>query len=409
MAEAFITFSPSPAVRFRLPNQDQHDLMLVFLDPSPKVTLQTFSPVDWLIDIDGDVAIVIPKVHHLVTPQVDQIRFLKFVLPNFPSCQGTLIQRDGEQDIGRIELQDDKWRFIIDPTRRIKKNVETLSRHGGYAITHVGRLERIDGSVFNSSDGETALSDLSHFLAFVRGAWSSPFLAVGYDVNGGEVWKEWSLRPISSKIAQGNWFDPGIAHSILPELFPGFMHLLHQEKWREALERIIYWYVHACTKAAGMDGSIVLSQTALELLSWKYVANVNKYVQEKEFGKLAADSQIRLLLSFCDIPREVPPDFSSLGALCANLPQDLRQHLSDGPSIITQMRNSIVHPVHKLQAEIERHPDPIRLYREVLDLSLQYIELVLLRLFGYKGMYILRQRYFWKTLGTVPWAEAGPS
>ena len=76
----------------------------------------------------------------------------------------------------------------------------------------------------------------------------------------------------------------------------------------------------------------------------------------------------------------------------------------DGPGIVTTIRNALVHATeHK--REILKSVDGLCLY-ECSQIAVQYVELVLLRVCGYRGHYARRRWEGWKAEGEVlvPWA-----
>ncbi len=108
---------------------------------------------------------------------------------------------------------------------------------------------------------------------------------------------------------------------------------------------------------------------------------------------LNAANKLRLLISSLNIPKEIP---SSLSALHGKR----GKKWDDGIDAITCIRNSFVHPNE--QSASHNHP-----YYEAYNLSLWYLELVLLRLCGHKGKYSNRlagNKYI-GTVESVPWAQ----
>lgn len=119
-----------------------------------------------------------------------------------------------------------------------------------------------------------------------------------------------------------------------------------------------------------------------------------KTLSSEGFGSLHADDQIRLLISSQNIELEVPANLKELHKLAKELNWD-------GPKSITEVRNFIIHS-GKENKRLAKRKIP---YFDVLNLALSYIELVLLHLFGHKGIYanrLLRGRYVGDVV-SVPW------
>lgn len=73
----------------------------------------------------------------------------------------------------RLSLEAHSWRVTIDslePKLR-KALIESLKDEGGYAITHVAKLQRIDNRSFTTEQALDVLSVLSYFLAFAQRCW----------------------------------------------------------------------------------------------------------------------------------------------------------------------------------------------------------------------------------------------
>jgi len=153
----------------------------------------------------------------------------------------------------------------------------------------------------------------------------------------------------------------------------------------------------ACDRGVGIgvDTGLVLAQTALELLAWNYCVKDRKMVSERAFEPrgLSAADKLRLLASSLAVPKEVPTALSTLHGT----PQSGKKW-ADGMEAVTSIRNSIVHP-----GKPGAYSGPQ--YYEACNLSLWYIDLVLLHLCGHGGNYA--NRLTMRCSGEVelvPWA-----
>ncbi len=73
---------------------------------------------------------------------------------------------------------------------------KSLKESGGYAFTHLGRIERADGSLFPVAEARDILNPLRLFLSFAHGALCSLPIIWGTDRDGGIVWEQWSSSPV---------------------------------------------------------------------------------------------------------------------------------------------------------------------------------------------------------------------
>jgi hypothetical protein len=92
---------------------------------------------------------------------------------------------------GRSVIEVDPWRVTLDIVTSVRDVHKGLKELGGYAITHVGKLERVDGQSFAPAESEKVFEALFRYLSFCRGSWVAPILAVGFDESGERVWEKW--------------------------------------------------------------------------------------------------------------------------------------------------------------------------------------------------------------------------
>lgn len=316
--------------------------------------------------------------------------------PNFLGPQQVFRKIDGKPyPRGRVVLEYDDWQIIINAVTDFKKLDNVISQlrgKGGFFITHVGMIKKNNGKSFKISEACRILDALDFYLSFCIGYFTSNLLAVGFNKKNERVWERWGVRWADSWQQVPSWFDR--THGkLLAEVFPGFLSLWKNETWKKPIENAIYWYLKSNTQSGGTDGSIVLAQAALELLSWVFLTKKKKALSSYGYSRLPAYDLIRLLLTSQGIKLEVPSTLDKLAKLAKGL------NSCDGPEAITEVRNFIIHPEKKRLAGRDI-PD-----YEVLNLALWYIELVLLHLFKHTGIYANRletDRYIGQ-ISSVPW------
>ena len=130
---------------------------------------------------------------------------------------------------------------------------------------------------------------------------------------------------------------------MLPSAFEGYMKKCKEPSWDQALREAIYWYAQSNT-ASGANESLILAQTALELLSWHYFV-IDEGMTKNRYKAIYknADSKIRELLNRCQIPQDIPVSCIKLKNLNLKSADDSNR-LCDAPETITRLRNQIVHP-----------------------------------------------------------------
>lgn len=297
------------------------------------------------------------------------------------------------RSLGCIVLEGGGWRVTVQALPETKTLVETLNTDGGYAITHVGKLERVRGGRFEPKDALATLEMLRLFLSFARGSFLSCSLAAGYD-DSGMKWEAWGSHIIYTWRHYPGWFS-GRPATLLEELYPGFAALLAAPLWKGPLRAVLYWYLRAnnTSEGAGVDGGIILAQAALEQLGWVYLVEDKKAVSAQKFDSWNTAKKIAELLRHMDIPLDIPVQSRRLARIAKT------NGWSDGPTALVKIRNDLVHAE---QRYLEGRDNA---FFDAWSLAQRYIELVILRLAGYTGHYTDRISARWVgEVARVPWA-----
>jgi hypothetical protein len=319
----------------------------------------------------------------------------------------------GYRCIERNVLEAEDWKLTLDQLQTTTEHVEQLDRQGGFAITHVAKLEKADGQTFAGKEAIQFLDLCSHFFSFARGFRIPIILLVGYNSAKERVWQHWDSRASLSWRGVSSWF-PKHENGVLTQLLPGF--LKWWRSWDEDIANTaLNWYLESNINAAKLEGSIVLTQVALELISWTLLVEQENVISEVGFEKLPASDKLRLLLSKFNISTKLPPDWeakplSKLSeAFAQSIPQLLQNLVAmakkpenkwvDGPHAFTDFRNGIVHP-KKLKKVLNAESGATY---EVCCLGRWYLELVLLALCGYQGKYVNRLLRPRQSPEFVPW------
>lgn len=330
-----------------------------------------------------------------------------FHIYNFPDFNGSddyiltlgTPPRQGAKRCGRIIFKAANWRITIAATDMTDDLFKSLKNEGGYVITHMGEIEREDGSTFSIEQAEGLLSCLRQFLSFALGRWIGLSLPIGLDANGERVFEQWDLPLMAAGPWNGSysWFD--LHHgSLLSEVFPEFYNLWSDDLWKGHLKIALYWYLAANERSTGIgvDAGIILAQTALERLAWAYCVEKHTIVPAKQFkrGGLSAAEKLRLLLTSLDIPIGLPQSLKLLNT-------QHHKKWTDIPSAITFIRNSLVHPSKKTSFVSGLH------YYEVWQLSMWLLDLVFLRLCKHIGCYAnrLADERWVGVVEKVPWGK----
>jgi hypothetical protein len=340
----------------------------------------------------------------IIRPEDSQIQAhrAKFLVPNFSNLYGCPVRYlDTNTDQrriqkGRLILHGGGWAITLDPVDQFKEIQENLKKSSGFAITHIGQLERDNSSSFSSTDALEILDALTWYLWFAKGACTSPCLPAGFDDEGNEVWRIWhygTIKPFTNPLS---WLDRH-SYSSFEKPFARFMELWLDESWKEVIQRAIYWYVEANSGEITIDSSIVLTQSAFELLASAVLVEDYRWLSIDGYNKLSTMDLVRLLFKWAGIPTKIP---SELTELC-NYAKSY--NWEDTATAMTQIRNKITHPTKKNREILREYSSKVKL--EVHQLGLWNLELCILRLFNYQNSYAnrLKPNRWVGDLDEVPW------
>lgn len=293
---------------------------------------------------------------------------------------------------GRIILQDGPWQIVICETDQTEGISNQLKVSGGYALTHVGRIDRSDNARFTSEELTDLLEKLTYFLSFAASRWRSPDLVVGTNFDGDEVFQEIGLRHVTEGAWYGGgWFDFHHAE-MLQQLFPGFCRLWKLDRWREPLQHAIYFYLSSAVPGGRIhvDTGLILCQAAIEALAWSYCVVDQRMISESAFEKkLGAPDKFRMLMTVLGLPKEIPASMQQAFSRKGHA-------WSDALEVLTDYRNKIVHP---------KGVPPATGYADAWRLAMWYIEVAILRICGYTGKYSNRLADRWVgDIEDVPWS-----
>lgn len=265
------------------------------------------------------------------------------------------------------------WEISIKPMVKIREIIDMLSAEGGYGITHRGTIRKEKGLLFTGKEATAILNVLSRFLSFVKGANCNPVCAIGYDRDGKRVWEFFNSprEPWSSPLS---WLT-FLQGSELFDLFPGFIKKCEEISWQQTFQEAIYFYENSNKSTGKVDIGIILAQAAIERLSFEYSVKYSKLIEMQGFTNLRASDKMRLLFSSLGIPIEIPNILEKMRAASNKF------KWIDAPHALTEIRNSLIHPEHKYHGILSQ------IYFEAWNLGLWFLELCILRLCGFSGLY----------------------
>ena len=400
-AQVVLRLSPVPTIHFDLLDSSpefqralfdaslKHGPMVVELPLGEKV--QVLESNQSLIPTSGPVtALDTGKPLHAV-------RFGVINFPDFMKPKSTESETDAEtpwsiEDLRTIHLEGGSWLVEIRPVGNHEQVHKSLRQQRGFALTHWGRVSRLDGEPFPKESVQQFMATLNQFLSFARGVSCGMTLIKGLDEAGETVWEEWGVTKVQPWKGHRSCLDIRNG-ATLEDLFAGFWcySQAHPGDPFTALE----WYLESNAQEA-LHTSIVLTQAALERLTDQKVSrsevqctksqNCTKSQKEKEGVWIAR--------ALCKVKADL------------RVPESLREASGNakgfdhGPHALVTIRNDLAH------AEMKKGILSFEAYRQARELGLWYIELLLLELFEYSGLYSNRLTRKWTgDVETVPWAS----
>lgn len=303
---------------------------------------------------------------------------VSFQISNLIPFNGQSIKNDTECFLGRITLTNQQFEVTIDK-KNYKETFESLKNEGGHILTHSGQI------VFNQKNTneevfQNAINSIRVFLNFCNGR------RIGlnhYCFTG-----EYSLEKTFIGMFSGDMYKsvlnifPHLNYeNQLDTLWP-----LFYQKWIENehfLNSVIHWYLEANYHSAMTEGAITLSQIGLESMA-NHVLN-EENLSKKYIKGLSAADKVRHTLYKYSINTDIPEKLSSLRSYFNNLEAS---DIKDSIDLIINFRNCIVHENPKKLASFLKVSNKTKF--EALQLSLWFLEVIILRYLGYNGKYFNR-------------------
>lgn len=319
---------------------------------------------------------------------------VRFHLPNFPNYVGAVTKSGANVSASRLVAHTDRWQIDIDAVPESFDIYSTLSRTGGFAITNVGMVKRMDGSEVRFEDVDRLLVCLYWWLSLLRGERTGPMLLSG-EHKGDIVWEIWSAPHVARWSGRNSWLPVMLVtgstdnSDATSSIFDYVMNSSSDE--RAALIRVIGWYTQSIENAY-LETTVILAQAGLELISWLKLTEVG--IDEGTINGWNAADEFRLVLTFAKIPLDIPSHCTNLlsGAKGTSVADTL-----DGPGSVASIRNGSVHP--KVSS---RFRDDQAKYEGSI-LGIRYLELLILHRCGYVGT-VLDRTNFAVGDSLVPWA-----
>ena len=399
-ARVVLALSPTPDIRFEL-LVDSPAIHRVLVDRGLEnkpvvVELPTGLPVSvipygsTLVPLDSDIS-GIDTGEALHSVRFGLINFPDFMKQGFTEPYTSADGRQGFQVSRTVQLTGNPWLIEIRAVHNRKQIQKSLSGQHGFGLTHWGSIRRNDGKAFSKEAVQTLISALGLFLSFARGSYCGITLVKGLDHAGEPAWENWGVSNVEPWEGHRSWFDSRNGRS-LEDVFPGFW-IQYQDYRQDGRTRIaLEWYLESNAQKA-LHSSIVLTQAALERLTY---VRVGRKLSGRHLGRKDSEKVgewIARALADIRVDCQIPRSYVEL--------EHLRSvnGFAHGPHTLVKIRDDLIHEEMRhdiLSAEV---------YSQARELGLWYVEMLLLKLFNYNGLYGNRLTQQWRgQVEVVPWA-----
>lgn len=298
---------------------------------------------------------------------------VKFSIPNMKLFFGECLRTENQLLTNRFTFKFDNYTIVID--KHAKTNLDKLKKTGGYFNIYAGLLTKEKGTI-SLEEARDILYCFNNFISILNGRRVSALFLKGLS-NGNQVWIDYTTYFVEPYKFVENWT---YEHSEVnyTSLFASFYKLWQNEDDRNFLEALTSWYLEVNNGFLNIEASIVKGQIALELIyNWLLIEN-NRYKVQKY-----ATDKIKDLLTYLKVDFSVPANFEALQQFIED-----NNDIENAPDSLVRVRNAIVHSQLAKRQRISRIETPIKL--EILHLTIWYIELAIMSILEYNGMYINR-------------------
>lgn len=309
---------------------------------------------------------------------------LIFSIPNLKEFEGLNVKRAAVTKFSifrsRLTFENDNYIIRIDKCEDFKAKLESLEEKGGYIILYNGELTSKKGAI-SFKETKDIFHCLDTFLTFLNGRRTSAVFLQGI-CQSKIIWCDYSNYFIDNYKIKLSWSD-NYSVDGFNELWQKFSLLWKSPENKNFLTSAVHWYTESNNQVGFSEGSIIMAQTALELLYNWWVIEQKKIIAGKDSETISATNKIRLLLSQLNISYNIPTRFKELQQFV-----DQSKDVLDGPDAVVQIRNAIVHSQEEKRKKLSSIHHLVKF--QALQLCVWYIEMALLHILEFDGIYFNR-------------------
>lgn len=279
------------------------------------------------------------------------------------------------------------WTIQIEPGVRLEDRHELRQGGWDYQFTHSGELRKADGTPFTAAEGRNTLTTLGHFLTFIRGLSCRPVLPVARQSDGTEQLLELAI-PGTGEWTEDCWVeDPTESRNehawedAVSQCAPGFWAL--KRDYPHLALMIPYWYTQAKNGRHVLNG-IVVAQLVLESLMSILDDDGVLSLKTAKGDKRPKEDVLSDALERAGIRKDIP-DLAMSEPTVRAFVDDRDNNVRTGPELVVRVRNKTVHADLNPRSSVNELISDGKGLEWVRQLAVNYVELLLLHRFGFKG------------------------
>ncbi|MCJ0871148.1 hypothetical protein [Streptomyces sp. AP-93] len=329
-----------------------------------------------------------------------------FNLPRFRGQHHLTDRSEGGDrywDRGRWSHEVDGWKIVLDVRPDHDSVWKELLKTRLYAMTHTMEISRVSGEQFTATEAEPLLTALHLGMSFSLGRWTAPLLPVGLGSEGEVLWETWgALHCDPARQHSSGWWDLWDLDA-LGRFLDGLVPVITDPAQGESLTLQIKYAITAIRDQGFVEQRIMIGAAGLEHVMWQRLrlSGALSTAEYRNTHDWPAHEKLRRVLREINVP--VSLDRNQLPAMAAFADEMQRRSGKDwdGPSVVTEVRNFLVHPKED-QKKLYRIPG---LVTEVWLVTRHYLSLLILESLGYRGPHqnLSRKRGLAGEVEGTPW------
>ncbi|MFF1817745.1 hypothetical protein ACFVWG_10655 [Kribbella sp. NPDC058245] len=269
-------------------------------------------------------------------------------LDGFNTCYG------GQERHGRVEVTLGGWQLRLEP--RGDASPKTVRDHqrstGASTVTHVGRIRRDNGDLFEAADALEILDITVDLIGFALGRVTAAVLPVGYR-DSKPTWSRWQCnRAVDRPLGATPFLDVDRTAAQITELLrAGYATSQNSLRWQVFMNMLGYHF--SAEHDATVKMKVLLPVSALQLISYAYlveelpVADPN-HLTNNQWRALDTVDQLRKILDIIGVDLAVPPHMANLTKVQTDLAKAEPSKTFDALACAVKLRNEVAHPKQKL-------------------------------------------------------------